>query len=209
MFRDRVDAGRQLADKLGAYYAADAVVLALPRGGVVLGAEVAKTLRVPLDLIIARKIGHPQEPEYAIGAVAEFGEPIYNEAECARIDRDWLQRAVQHARDEARRQRETYLVGRSSTPWNGKILILVDDGIATGLTMRAAIRAAQAQRPRDLIVAIPVIPPQTVEVLQREGVLVIAVDIPPVFHGAVGAYYQDFHPVADEEVQQLLHSHIS
>ena len=210
-FRDRVDAGQQLAEKLAAYRESDAVVLALPRGGVVVGVQVARALHVPLDVIIARKIGHPQAPEYAICAVTESGSLLCNEAERARVDDAWFERAVARERAEARRRREAYQAGRSPTPLAGKIAILVDDGIATGLTMRAAILEVKAQRPREIIIAIPVIPPETATVLRREVAQVITVDIPPVFLGAVGAYYQDFRQVEDEEVMHLLHddSHVN
>lgn len=205
LFRDRVDAGRQLAEKLGEFRDTDAVVLALPRGGVVLGAQVVKALHVPLDIIISRKIGHPLSPEYAIGAVSESGELVCNEIERASVDAVWFQKALLRERAEARRRRETYQRGRPTIPLEGKIAILVDDGIATGLTMRAAIREVLAQHPREVIVAIPVMPSDTASVLRREADRIIAVEIPQVFQGAVGAYYQDFRAVEDEDVIRLLH----
>src|SRR3970040_1184740 len=161
-FRDRADAGEQLAQALKKYQRQDGVVYALPRGGVVLGAIVARALRMPLDLLIPRKIGHPLQPEYAICAVVESGEMECNQREVARVDPQWFRQEGGSERNEARRRRELYLGGREPAPVEGKTAIIVDDGIATGLTMEVSIRDARQRRPAQLVVAVPVAPPATV-----------------------------------------------
>ncbi len=205
-FRDRVEAGRQLAQALKKYQKHDGVVYALPRGGVVLGVEVARALNMPLDLLIPRKIGHPLQPEYAICAVVENGEMVCNQQEVARVDPQWFQREVEAERQEARRRRELYLGGREPSPVEGRTAIIVDDGIATGLTMEVSIRDALRRRPARLVVAVPVAPPDTVERLSREIDEFVVLDPSPYYLGAVGAYYDYFPQVTDEEVIALLRS---
>ena len=203
-YHDRSEAGRYLAKALEAYRGTDAVMYALPRGGVVLGAEIKKALGLPLDLVIARKIGHPGNPEYALCAITESGQMVCNEEELARVDPAWFEQAKARECAEAARRRERYLGGRPSTPATGKVAILVDDGIATGLTMLAAIREVRSQGPQEIVAAIPVVPPETVERLEAEGARVVALQVPDFFLGAVGMYYEDFRPVSDEEVVALL-----
>lgn len=205
-FRDRVDAGKQLAQALKKYQKHDGVVYALPRGGVVLGVEVARALGMPLDLLIPRKIGHPLQPEYAICAVVENGEMVCNQQEVARVDPQWFRQVVEAERHEARRRRELYLGGREVAPVQGKTAIIVDDGIATGLTMEVSIRDARRRRPKHLVVAVPVAPPDTVERLSREVDEFVVLDVSPYYLGAVGAYYDRFLQVTDEEVIALLRS---
>ena len=178
---------------------------ALPRGGVPLGVEVAKALHMPLDLIIPRKIGHPSNPEYAICAVGESGALVCNEAELSRVDQEWFQKQVQAEREEARRRRTYYLKGRESVSLKGKMAIIVDDGIATGLTMEAAIQDAKQQGPGKVVVAVPVAPRDTVDRLRREVDDFVTLDIPEMYLGAVGAYYDNFTQVSDEEVSDMLH----
>lgn len=204
-FRDRREAGQLLAAALREFAGQDVVVYALPRGGMVLGAEVAKALHAPLDLLITRKIGHPHMPEYAICAISELGGMVCNAAERALVDPQWFDAAVTRERQEATRRREHYLRGRPAAPVEEKTAILVDDGIATGLTMRAAINEVKQRHPRQVVVAIPVIPIETAAVLRQEADRVIALDIPEVFLGAIGAYYADFRQIEDEEVLRLLH----
>ena len=203
-FRDRADAGKRLAQALKKYQNQDGVVYALPRGGVVLGAEVARALGMPLDLLIPRKIGHPLQPEYAICAVVESGEMVCNQREVARVDPSWFQQEVEAERQEARRRRELYLGGRAPAPVEGKTAIIVDDGIATGLTMEVSIRDARRRNPAHLVVAVPVAPPDTVERLSREVDEFVVLDPSPYYLGAVGAYYDHFLQVTDEEVVALL-----
>ena len=142
-FKDRTDAGKKLAQALKKYQNQDGVVYALPRGGVVLGAIVARDLHMSLDLLIPRKIGHPLQPEYAICAVVENGEIVCNQQEVARVDPQWFRQEVEAERQEARRRRELYLGGRDPAPVAGKTAIIVDDGIATGLTMEVSISDAR------------------------------------------------------------------
>lgn len=203
-FRDRAEAGRRLAAALADRLDGPAVVYPLPRGGVVLGVEIAEALHLPLDLIIPRKIGHPYSPEYGIAAVVESGELVKNDAEVARVDAAWFAHAVERERAEARRRRELYLRGRAPVPVEGRIAILVDDGIATGLTMEAAIREAKRRRPARTIVAVPVAPPDTAARMRREVDDFVALDVPEYYLGAVGAYYDHFPQLTDEEVIELL-----
>lgn len=203
-FSDRADAGRQLARALADFAEGDGIVYALPRGGVTLGAEIARALGLRLDVIIPRKLGHPWNPEYAIGAVTEAGAPILNEAEAARIDRGWLDAAIERERSEARRRRERYLAGREPCDPRGRTAILVDDGLATGMTMKAAVRAMREREPARVVVAVPVAPADTVEDLRNEADEVIALHAPRHFLGGIGAYYDDFHQVADETVVAIL-----
>lgn len=206
-FRDRADAGRQLAEMLAPSYAGrDGVVYALPRGGVTLGAAIARRLRMPLDLIIARKIGHPFNPEYAIGAVTESGELAGNPREMARVGSEWFRHQIEIERQEARRRHRAYLGDRAPLSATGKLAILVDDGIATGLTMEVAIRELQRQKPARLVVAVPVAPADTAARFAREVDDLVALDIPEDYLGAVGAYYEDFAQVTDDEVVALLHA---
>ena len=204
MFKDRKEAGQLLAEQLAEYRGKDAVVYALPRGGVVLGFEIARSLHVPLDLVIARKIGHPDNPEYAICAVTETGEPFYNEAEKATLDPLWLERAIMKERKEAKRQRIIYFKNQTYHSAKNKIAIVVDDGVATGLTLRAALRSLRQQKPKELLVAVPVAPHGLVEILRAEADKIMVLKDEREYLGAVGAYYQNFPQVSDEEVVELL-----
>lgn len=203
-FKNRAQAGIKLAQALSKYSNKDGIVYALPRGGVPLAVEVAKALHMPLDLIIPRKIGHPLSPEYAICAVGESGALVCNEAEVSRVDQKWFQQQVSTEREEARRRRAYYLKHREAVPLQGKLAIIVDDGIATGLTMEAAIQDAKQQLPDKVIVAVPVAPRDTVERLRREVDDVVTLDIPEMYLGAVGAYYDDFVQLSDEDVIDML-----
>lgn len=203
MFRDRLEAGQQLASALSRLQLDDPVVLALPRGGVVVAAEVARRLMAPLDLVIPRKIGHPLSAEYAIGAVTENGEPVWNETEAAQIDPAWLEQQVKIARREAKRRRLDYLGKRESVNITGKTAIVVDDGIATGLTIVAALKDLRRQQPRKVIVAVPVAPADLPEKITNSVDRVIALE-QPEFFGAVGAFYREFEQVSDDEVKSLL-----
>ena len=205
IFQDRAEAGARLAEALQQYQGTDVVVYALPRGGVLLGTVVARRLHAPFDLLLARKVGHPGNPEYALCAVSEGGGLVCNEEECARIPPEWLEEAIARERNEAARRRVRYLEGVTRPPVEGRTAIIIDDGIATGLTMRAAIREVRVSAPRAVVVAVPIIPRETAQILRQETDDLVAVDIPDFFMGAVGAYYRDFHPVTDEEVLQCLH----
>lgn len=208
-FKDRLDAGRKLAQALEPYKDESTVVYALPRGGVVLAAEIARRLGAPLDLIIVRKVGHPFSPEYGIAAVAEDGHTVMNRSEVDSIDRHWFDERVRLQQQEARRRRELYTQGRTPIPATDKVAILVDDGLATGLTMFAAIQEVQHWKPRKIVVAVPVAPPQTVKELKQVADEVIALYVTSHF-GAIGSFYSRFDQVSDEEVIELLRSaHVS
>ncbi len=204
-FFDRQDAGKRLADRLTNFKDSDVVVLALPRGGVVIGKEVAKALHAPLGLVLVRKIGHPYHAEYAIGALAEDKKPVYNEAEVSAIDRAWLKKAESAAHKLIEKRRQIYY-GDDFSPPNakGKTVILVDDGIATGLTMQAAVKALKQKEPKRVIVAVPVAPRDCVAKLKQMADEVILLDDPDNFLGAVGVHYQNFPQVNNEEVKAFL-----
>jgi predicted phosphoribosyltransferase len=206
IFLDRADAGRQLAATLKAYKRQAVVVYALPRGGAVLGIEVARFLRAPLDLIVVRKIGHPLQPEYAIGAVAEDGYVIANPREVATSDRRWFDHAIAAALKEAQRRRALFLNGQSPVPVKDKTAIIVDDGLATGLTMLAAVHEIRKRRPQRIVVAVPVAAAETVDKLRPEVDELISLYVPHGFFGAIGNFYEDFKQVTDEEVIAILKS---
>jgi predicted phosphoribosyltransferase len=203
VFADRREAGRELGRKL-LKYKNNATVYALPRGGVETAVEVARQLNAPLDLLIARKIGHPSWPEYAVGAVTETGPVIWNKAEKMSLDRLWLQQAEAEERSEAKRRRQKYLAGRKPVSASGKTAILVDDGIATGLTMRAAVGEIKKQRPAKIIVAVPVAPQDTIDTLLEEVDDVVILIDPNEFLSAVGAHYENFPQLSDQDVADLL-----
>ena len=201
-FADRRDAGMRLAKALARYDSDDAVVYALPRGGVAIGAEVAKQLELPLSLVIPRKIGHPENPEYAVCAVTEEGELVCNEEESSKLDPKWLKAAATREQKEAKRRRAAY--GGARIPATGKIALIVDDGIATGLTMRAAIRSLRKELPSEVMVAAPVAPREVVDYLRGDADDVVILDDTEPFLGAIGAYYESFPQVTDEEVVTLM-----
>ena len=205
MFKDRKEAGQKLADKLRTYAKQNAVVLALPRGGVVTGSEIARMLELPLDIVAVRKIGHPASPEYAIGAVDENGTTILNEAETKVVGQSWLKEETERQKREAKRRSDAYREGREPPNLAGKVVIIVDDGIATGLTMRLAVRAAKAQKPEKIIVAVPVAPAGPLRSLKDEGANeTIVLEPPEEFMGAVGAHYATFEQIEDDEVIKLM-----
>lgn len=206
LFHDRQDAGRQLAEKLNHIDVKNAVVLALPRGGVPLGLEIARTHQLDFDVLLSKKIGHPYQPEYAIGAVSESGDPLLNRMETDRIEGDWLEREVNILRKQMTNRRQMYAKWLESKPVKGRPVIIVDDGIATGLTMKAAINAVINQGAEKIIIAVPVIPMDTYRTLKKAVDQVVAVEVPDHFLGAVGAYYNHFLQVEDKEVQRLLKS---
>ena len=205
-FKNRKQAGQLLAQAVEKYKGEDVVVYALPRGGIEVGAEIAEHLQAPLDLIIPRKIGHPQNPEYAVCAVTESGHLVCNQEEIATLDEEWLEQAVRAEVAEARRRRLTYLAGRSPVTAEGRTAIITDDGAATGLTMLAAIQEVREHQPMRIVVAVPVTPQDTVEQLKQYADEVIAIDAPRMFRGYIGAYYDEFDQVSDEEVMEILES---
>jgi len=203
-FNNRGEAGKQLAVILQKYRNKDVVIFALPRGGVPVAKEIAREFNSPLDLLIIRKIGHPYNPEYAIGAISEGGLLILNEDELRTIDKNWLEDELEKQKREARRRRELYLKNKSPIDAKGKIAIIIDDGIATGSTMLVAIKELRRRQPEKIVVAVPVAPKDTAELIKKEVDEFIAIFIPEYFLGAIGAYYEDFTQVSDEKVIALL-----
>lgn len=204
MFTNRKEAGQRLAEALGAYAGkSDTVVLALPRGGVAVGFEAARALHLPFDIVVARKIGAPGNPEYAIGAITETGDAILNEDEARHIDKEWLAQAMAEEKKEARRRLQTYRGGRPALVLRNKTIIIIDDGIATGYTMRAAVASVKARRAAKIVVAVPHGAADSIERIRREVEEVVALDTPEMYF-AVGAHYRDFPQVEDKEVIALL-----
>lgn len=206
MFKDRKDGGQKLAVLLSDFKGKDVVVYALPRGGVVTGIEVAGALAAPLDLLVPRKIGHPDNSEYAICAINPEGDTV-----CAPEGEQLLQTApvqeiMTHEKQEALRRIHTFLAGRKPLSVKGKTAIIVDDGIATGLTMRAAIISLRHRNPKNIIVAVPVTPDDSAREIEKAGVTVIAYAREQFYAGAVASYYRDFPQVEDEEVVRMLRS---
>jgi len=206
LFKNRKEAGIKLAEALEKYQDEDVIVLALPRGGVVLGAEIANKLRAPLDILLTKKIGHPMNSEYAICAITEDGDPICNAAEVKKLDPEWLPMEIKKVRSEIKRRREMFLGGKALYPVEGKTVIIADDGIATGLTMMAAIEEIKKRNPKKLVIAIPVTPYDTSQKLMSMVDELVSLDIDPNYRGAVGAYYEDFRQVEDSEVISILKS---
>ena len=206
IFRDRTDAGRQLAGRLAMYAGrADAVVLALPRGGVPVGLAVAEALGLPLDLFLVRKLGAPAQPELAMGAVASGGVRVLNQEviEQLGIPPEIIEREAAREERELERRQQLYREGRSPAPVEGRVCILVDDGLATGSSRRAAARALRLQRPARVVIAVPVGAAFTWEELRGEVDELVCVDTPEPFF-AVGQWYDDFSQTSDDEVGALL-----
>ncbi len=203
VFADRRDAGRRLAAALVHLRDRRPVVLAVPRGGVVVGREVADALHAPIDVIVPRKLRAPFNPELAIGAVAEGGAVFVDEETGRGVASTYLEREIEGQRSEIARRVQAYRAGRSLPPLEGTTAIVVDDGIATGATMVAALRAVRALSPARLVAAVPVAPPEGVARLAREADEVVCLVAPDLFH-AVGQFYSDFRQVEDDEVLGLL-----
>jgi putative phosphoribosyl transferase len=207
LFEDRRDAGRRLAEALARYKQHAPVVLALPRGGVPVGFEVAKALSAPLDVLIVRKIGAPGHPELGIGAIVDGNEPhlVLNEEVIRQV-----RPSAAYIEDEKRRQlaeierrRRRYLGDRPAIPVEGRTAIVVDDGIATGGTFRAALRGIRGGNPARLVLAVPVAPADSLAELAGDCDEIVCLATPERFY-AVGAHYRDFTQTEDEEVIRLL-----
>lgn len=205
--KDRSETGRRLADRLLVYQEARPLVLALPRGGVPVGYEIARRLGVPLDLLVVRKIGAPDSPEYALGALVEDGSLWIEEHRVreAGFTRSLLEPTIAREQEEVRRQVALFRSGSPSPEVRGRIVILADDGVATGATLRAAIWSARTRGALRVIVALGVAPPEALRVLEREANEVVVLRVPPNFF-AVGEWYERFDPVPDDEVRFLLRS---
>lgn len=207
MFADRSTAGRELAARLAHLQGEDVVVLALPRGGVPVGYEIACALGAPLDVLLVRKIGAPFQPELAAGAVVNGTHPVVvlNEdvVQAYGIEDSYLEAEVERQAGEIERRRRRYCAGHPPVDVTGRTAVVVDDGIATGATVRAALQAVRRLAPRRLVLAAPVAPPDSLRLLAREADEVVVVDSPAGF-AAIGQFYRDFHQLEDEEVVELL-----
>lgn len=206
MFRDRVDAGRQLAGHLSAYRdRAGVLVLALPRGGVPVASEVADALNAPLDVFLVRKLGVPGQEELAMGAVASGGMRILNDEVMEVLQPSWqaLEGVTAHERRELERRERRYRHGREPLDPVGKIVLLVDDGVATGSSMLVAVEALRKLGPSRIVVAVPVAPPSSLRKLEARADEVVCVHAPEAFD-AVGCFYESFSQTTDKEVCALL-----
>jgi putative phosphoribosyl transferase len=206
-FADRHEAGRLLAEKLGHFKHRHPVILALPRGGVPVGYEIARALSAPLDLVLVRKLGAPTQPELAIGALALGAAPeLVTDPELISalgVSPAELDEIKARALKEIERRKALYFADRPPVPIAGCTAILVDDGIATGATMQAALRATRKQNPARLVLAVPVAPPDTIHRLAAEADEVVCLDQPRLFM-AVGQFYRQFGQLEDREVLDLL-----
>jgi putative phosphoribosyl transferase len=205
IFKDRVEAGRKLAEALKRYRGKDIVVLGIPRGGVVVANEVAKELEAPLDIVVSRKIEAPGEPEFALGAVTQEGEVIMDRqaAESLGATPQYLDDQIRKKREEVK-DRMRMLRGDAPYPeLEGRTIIIVDDGIATGSSVSAAVMSVKKRRPKEIIVATPVAPKDAVETLSEDNTKVVSLETPRAFL-AIGEFYQDFGQVEDIEVKRII-----
>ena len=207
LFANRKEAGEQLAVKLARFEGQETIVLALPRGGIPIGFEVAKRLRAPLDVILVRKLGVPFQPELAYGAVVDGDQPeiVINEEvkQYINLSRKALEEQSADALKEIERRRMLYRADRPRPEIKGRTVVVVDDGIATGMTVRASLRAIRRAQPQKLVLAIPVAPTDTIIELHDDADEIICLAKPQPFY-AISPHYADFHQVSDEEVIALL-----
>jgi predicted phosphoribosyltransferase len=205
LFLDRRDAGHRLAGELMEFADDRPVIVALPRGGVPVGVEVARALGAPLDILMVRKLGAPGNPELGVGAVAEDGTGVLDprSADMSGMTKTMLDATLARESLELRRRVERYRDGRPSIPVKGRTVVIVDDGLATGLTDLAAVRVLRKRGARRIVVAVPVGSSEAVSMLAREADRVICLEVPRRLFG-VGMWYRDFSPVSDEQVEALL-----
>ncbi len=207
LFENRTEAGRVLAERVAEFGLVDPVILALPRGGVPVAAEIAIALGAPLDLVFVRKIGLPRNPEYAVAAVVDGGEPdiVRNDAVIAkgRIGEAYIEAEARLELQEIERRRAIYLAGRARADIEGRDLVVVDDGIATGASVRAALAALRRKTQGRLVLAVPVAPKEALDVMKPlvDDIVCLAT---PVDFSAVGCFYDDFHQLTDAEVARVL-----
>jgi putative phosphoribosyl transferase len=208
LFKDRTAAGQVLAKELAAYAnRSDVLILALPRGGVPVAFEVAKALKAPLDVFLVRKLGVPGQEELAMGALASGGVRVLNDEVVAGLglSETIINKVAEKEQQELERRERLYRDDRPAPDLHGRTVILVDDGLATGATMRAAVRALQQQQPAQLVVGVPVSSPETCQEFQTEVDDIVCARTPRPFH-SVGLWYDDFSQTTDDEVRDLLHS---
>ena len=207
-FRDRKQAGKALAAALKDLVREEVVVLAIPRGGVVVGSEVAESLGAALDVIITRKIGAPGEPEYALGAVTQSGEVILDEnaVDILHVSEEYLDKEAANQWEEVKDRTKRFRGERPFPSLKGKVVVIVDDGIATGNTVFAALRSVKVQGPKSVVVAVPVGPSETIAKLANEADKVVCLETPEPFF-AIGQFYAEFPQVEDDEVRRILDGH--
>jgi len=205
VFQNRVQAGQLLAKKLKEYKNKSLIVLGIPRGGVVTGKQLSDFLRCPLDVIITKKIGAPGNPELAIGAVGVIGEPVINEELAARVgtDEKYIKKQIAKIKKEITRREKEFRGEKPKLNLKNKIVILTDDGVATGATMEAAVEIVRQQNPKKIVVAIPVIARDSLAKIEAKADEVIYLDAPLMFF-AVGQFYKEFSQVSDKEVIEIL-----
>jgi len=205
VFRDRRDAGRQLAEAVDLLALDHPIVLALPRGGVPVGHEVARHLGAPLEVFVVRKLGAPGQPEFGIGAIAEDGTSLVDDSSCRGlgVTRRQLDAITATERDELQRRVARYRGDRALPSVADRDVIVVDDGLATGVTARTALEALRRHHPRRLVLAVPVGAPETAAQVEDEGAEVVCLNRPSTFR-SVGAWYQEFDQITDDEVLALL-----
>lgn len=210
MFTDRHEAGQHLLKRLGQFDPEEAVVLALPRGGLPVADVIAESLSLPLDIALVRKVGVPGQPEFAVAAVTDGDDPriTVNEhvARITGLDDDDIRKLAERELREIDRRRKIYLGGRPPVPLAGKTVLVVDDGIATGATMRAALQLVRDAGPARLIVAVPVAPPDTIKEIEQYCDEVICLESPRAFR-AVGLHYRNFDQVSDATVSAIIERH--
>lgn len=205
-FRDRTDAAEQLAGKLESYSKASPLILGIPRGSVPMAKILAQRLQGDFDVVLVHKIGAPDDPEFAIGSVSEFGSLYRSEAiEHYEIPNGYVERQAHEEISKLRKRRVSYSPIRPPMDPAGRVVIIVDDGIATGSTMLAAARAVRMRRPKRLIVAAPIISPRAADLIRPEVDQIVAVDVPANFY-AISHFYESFPEVSDEEVAESLRS---
>jgi len=209
VYSTRTQAGAMLARRLTPYANLNVVVLGVPRGGLPVAKEVADALGAPLDVVVVRKLGAPGQPELGIGAVVDGDRPraIFNQdiIEHLGVSDEYIDAEIARQLKEVKRRETAYRGGRAKIPLTGKTVIVVDDGIATGSSMRAALRGVRRQKPKRLILAVPVAPVDTIEALASEADEIVCLETPENFF-AVGQFYRDFHQVTDDEVKTILHT---
>ncbi len=209
IFSNRFEAGKQLASKLLGILDltsdSSLVVLAIPRGGIIIGSQLSSALKCPLDVIVSKKIGAPGNQELAIGAVGLKGEPVIDEKLALRVGADeaYLQSKIASLKAEVVRKSEEYHGQKSTINLKGKLVIITDDGVATGATMKAAIEIARQENPQKIIVAVPVIAKDALGEIENLADEVVYLEAPELFF-AVGQFYQNFEQVSDEKVKELL-----
>lgn len=202
MFTDRNEAGEELARNLQSFKGKDVVVVAIPRGGLPLGAIIAKELNAPLDVAITKKLGHPQNPEYAVGALNKDFYVLNPEA---KVSQEYLDQEIERVQKLIKERYDQYYSVVKPHSLKNKWVIIVDDGIATGSTVLATVQLASKENPAGIVVATPVAPPRTIEKIKSSPLVneVVCLETPPYFMG-VGQFYEDFFPVSDEDAIGIL-----